>query len=77
MLLTASGVIKAFFKRLDVTKGKNKITETKLYRLAKLGHIPPLKLYGRVCFDEDTLSEWFREQKHSKEYVRCVLVLWS
>ena len=61
MLLTTSEVIKEFFSRKDGT-GRGKITEDKLYRLAKRGEIPSLKLDGRVFFDEDTLREWIKEK---------------
>lgn len=61
MLLTATEVIEVFFKRLNAN-GQNKITETKLYRLAKKGGIPSMKLDGRVYFDEDTLRDWFRQK---------------
>ena len=65
MLLTANEVIQTFFKPL-AEGNKNKITDTKLYRLAKLGKIPSLKLDGRVYFDEDTLRVWFRSESEVK-----------
>lgn len=65
MILTAKEVIQIFFRPI-IAGGKNKITDTKLYRLAKLGKIPSFKLDGRIYFDEDTLRNWFRSESAVK-----------
>jgi len=52
MLLTADELIEKFFG------SSKKISTHKLFRLAKKGQIPSVKLDGRVFFPETEFSKW-------------------
>lgn len=60
-ILSAKEVVEIFFKPA-LPDGEYKISETKLYRLAKDGKIPSFKLDGRTFFDEGVLLEWFADE---------------
>ena len=57
MMLTVKTVIRDYFT--DET-GKALISADKLYRLAKKGEIPALRLEGRWYFSKEALDRWKR-----------------
>ena len=55
-LLTADEIIAKYFGN------SRKISTDKLYRLAKKGEFPSLKLDGRVFFPDNEIEEWIRRK---------------